>query len=198
MLVSFIFLLNKARILCLYSVKEHEISTLFYYRAPFHWNEAKRKEHNNPTSVSKSYFLCFSFVFFLFISFVCSFFLFQLKQNGNEWNGSTHFVLLKEERTTHTLLSRSFRSFPFPFAQFNSRLHFFSLQLNWSERRERGKRGVRSEWRENETQRKNTRKRVVFLFVFLSLVSRFHSLRSFHCKRAKQRERERDTTVDDS
>ena len=39
---------------------------------------------------------------------------------------------------------------------------------------------------------------VCFLFVFLSLVSRFHSLRSFHCKRAKQRERERDTTVDDS
>ena len=38
----------------------------------------------------------------------------------------------------------------------------------------------------------------VVLFVFLSLVSRFHSLRSFHCKRAKQRERERDTTVDDS
>jgi len=95
-------------------------------------------------------------VFFLFISFVCSFFLFQLKQNGNEWNGSTHFVLLKEERTTHTLLSRSFRSFPFPFAQFNSRLHFFSLQLNWSERRERGKRGVRRMKRE-KTQVKSER-----------------------------------------
>ena len=99
-------------------------------------------------------------MFFLFISFVCSFFLFQLKQNGNEWNGSTHFVLLKEERTTHTLLSRSFRSFPFPFAQFNSRLHFFSLQLNWSERRERGKRGVRRMKRE-KTQRKVKRKHVV-------------------------------------
>ena len=63
---------------------------------------------------------------------------------------------MKEERTTHTLLSRSFRSFPFPFAQFNSRLHFFSLQLNWSERRERGKRGVRRMKRE-KTQVKSER-----------------------------------------
>ena len=88
----------------------------------------------------------------------------KVKRGQVKWNECAPLFSL----ALWSLFIRSFRSFPFPFAQFNSRLHFFSLQLNWSERRERGKRGVRSEWRENETQRKNTRKRVVFLFVFHS------------------------------